>query len=226
MFKSLLAAAALLLTATGAEATPVLETITFTGTVASGWDGSAQFGPVGSIAGAPYSITLAFDPAALSADTCGSASNNSCNWNFGAGTTEAITINGVTKTYAATSGTIQYCACGGDSIYIQAHGAGGLYFGGSFQDSTTLFKSQANVNNPLLLVDVAKAALINGQFQSSGLGGNTSFNVAVNAITDHYGSAVAAARVPEAPSLAFLLAGAMMLGMFATGRRNAARVVL
>lgn len=231
MFKSILgAAAALFLSVACAHATPV-QTLSFSGVLGYGYESSGVFAaPNSQLAGKAYTVSLTFDPGALTGDTCGTAANNSCNWNFGAGgLTETVTINGVTKTYTATSGQIQYGINGGDTINITANGPNGLYIGGQFTNSSkTLFKSQTNANDPLLLVDIANLA-VSGQFQSSGLGPdhNTGFGANLTLLNAAYASGLVQSpsptpvKAPEAASIFFLLAGAMLM-MGLLGRRRVA----
>jgi hypothetical protein len=214
--KSLFVAlAAMFMTATAASAGPI-QTITFSGNLGYGWDGAAQFGAVGDLGGAAYSITLSFDTSQLKNDSCGVASNNSCNWNFGAsGITETVTIKGITKAYTA-AGQIQFCACSADAIYLSTSGSG-AGFSGSFVDSNKLFSNHANVNNPNLLLDFTNVALTSGDFGSYNLGpgGSTSFGLTPRTLS----AARAAAAVPEPITLS--LFGAGFAGAVAMRRRRA-----
>jgi hypothetical protein len=137
--------------------------------VAYGYDGSGQFGVSGtSLANKTYNVTISYDPTALMNDTCGVSANNSCQWNFGGtGVSETTTINSIIKTYALTSGTIQFCACGNDSVYIAAS-SGGLQFGLNFSDTNLLFSNQLNANNPKLMLDFTNLSVTNANFQTSG----------------------------------------------------------
>jgi len=213
VLKSIFAAAVLLAAmATAAQAGPI-QTISFSGTTAFGFDGSAQFGVSGrSLANKAYNISISYDPATLTNDTCGASSNNSCQWNF-TNVTETVTINSITKSYALTSGTIQFCACGNDSVFISAS-SGGMQFGLNFTDSNLLFANQVNVNNPMLLLDLANLPVTNANFQTSGLGGNTSFGLVPTAITTNLAAATA---VPEPLTLS--LFGTGLLLTLVGGRR-------
>jgi hypothetical protein len=221
MFKFALfaAATALLFSAANAEATPI--SLTFTGQISAYgmYDGSQQFGPNsygGNLNPLNYSIAISYDPATLTADSCPTGSvNNSCQWNFGAsGVSEAITINGITKTYTATSGNIQFCACTTDAIYITAS-SNGVEFGGSFVDSTSLFSSQTNENAPNLLVAFSDVSLSSANFQSStSVGGNLSFSTTPKFLSD----SLPATPVPEPFTLSIF--GAGLAGAAALRRRK------
>lgn len=208
---------ALLATVSSAYAGPI-QTIAFSGLLGYGWDGSAQFGAVGDLGGAAYSISLAFDTSLLKNDTCGAAANNSCNWTFGAtGITETVTIKGVTKSYTS-GGQIQFCACSNDAIYFNTSGSG-PGFSGSFVDTNKLFSNHSNVNNPNLLLDFTNVALTSGDFGSYSLGpnGNTSFGLTPQSLS----ASRASATVPEPITSA--LFGVGLAGIYTLRRRKKAK---
>lgn len=215
-------AVALALFAGEAHATPI-QTITFGGQLGYGWDSSGLFGPANTnfTNANAYTVTLSYNPLALTGDTCGVSANNSCQWNIGVGgLSESVTINGITKIFTASSGTIQFCACSTDAIYINTNN---VQIGLSVQDTSLLFKNHSNVNNPLLLQDFTNVSLTNGNFGTSGLGPdhNTSFGANPSKLSASYSSgAVVAAAVPEPSSLALLSGGLMALLFFARRRRQ------
>lgn len=213
-------AAGFLLSVSNAQATPVIQTFTLSGTgIIGGYDGGHQFGAGYSFPNSlAYSVTLAFDASALTGDTCNTASSNSCNWNFGAGgISETVTINGITHTYTAASGGIQYCVnCGGNFVNIFTTGPG-AQFSGNFTDATKqLFSSTTDANDIFLPNDVTNIA-ITGTFQSNiGPGGLTSFVIAPTRLTAD--PADAASAVPEPMTLS--LFGATLFGAVAMQRRK------
>jgi PEP-CTERM motif len=228
MSKSMLlaVAASLALSVTAAQAIPT-ETLTLSGNITSGIDTSGLFGVVGHVFTSldPYSIQLVYDPTALTNDSCSGPSNN-CTWNFGAtGLTEIITIAGITKSFLASSGTINYCSCGGsDQIHINTSS---LLIGANFFTLAPIFKNQiatlipANVNNPLALLDFTNLPLLGASLTTSNLGPLQNFNLAV---TPFQLSAVYSpgtpVRVPEPASIAMLGAGLASMSLFAVARRR------
>ncbi len=130
-----------------------------------------------------------------------------------------MTINGITKIFTATSGTLQFCACSTDAIYINTNN---VQIGLSVQDTSLLFKSHSNVNDPLLLLDFTNVSLTNGSFGTSGSGAGSQHQLwCQSEHAERVYSAGAVARVPEPSSLS-LFAGIMMsLLMFRALRRRA-----
>jgi hypothetical protein len=221
--RAFIGAAALFLGAIASASATPLQTITMTGTTGYGYDGSGQFGSSGGDLGnKSYTLVISYDPTALKNDTCGAAANTSCTWNFGAsGITETLTINAITKSYTLTSGTIQFCACSSDQVYINAQ-LGGTQFGLNFSDTNKLFSSHTNVNLATLLLNVTSLPVTSTNFQTSGLGGNasgnggqTSLGFNPTAITTNFSTGAA---VPEPFTLSIF--GAGLVGAAAMRRRK------
>ena len=216
-----IAVAGLIFTTIAAQATPT-ETLTWSGTVGYGSNGSpAQFAGAGGngvgLAGDAFTIQLIYDPATLTGDTC-SGPNTYCNWVFGAsGITEKITVKGSTETYTSPG------PGGSLGIGVSSDGAINLSIGGTPQfglnisGTTPLFGSNANIED----FNIASTS-VTGSFGSSGLtggaqvGGNGPFTF--NAV---YSSG--ATSVPEPISVS--LFGAGLAGMAAIRRRKKAKLV-
>jgi hypothetical protein len=201
----------LFLSVAAANASPI-QNITFTGNLSSGQDNSKMFGLGTNIAGDAYSITLSYNPSAFTGDSCGSATTaNFCTFTLGAGgLTEAITINSITQTFTAATGTIAFGTGGGDTIQVQ--GSNGVTFSAGLTDSTSLFSSQSDVNNPELLLNVTNLALSSGSFNTSN-GGPLSIGGSPSRITTSL-----VTSVPEPITLS--LFGAGLAGAAAIRRRR------
>jgi hypothetical protein len=205
-------AASLSFLAVGAHADPI-QTLSFSGTLQNGFNGSSgPFGPANtSLDGDAYSITFSYNPTSFtqsfSSDSCGSAANASCSFNFTAANapTETVTIAGHTQTFVGTGGSLQFTGGSHDDININVQGAGGLSFSGDFQGGTSLFANQSNVNNPDL-ESFSNVSLSSGTWNSSF--GSTSFGANPTKLT-----ADAPTVVPEPVSFALLGGGLGILGL-------------
>jgi hypothetical protein len=210
--------------ATAANATP-LETISWSGTLGYGTDGNpAQFGGANyaQLGGLSYSISLSYDPSALTNDSCGSSTSiNYCNWVFGAsGITEVIVVNGhapISYTSSGPGGTLGI-GVSNDQINISI---GGIpQFGLNISNGgTALFASITNANNPTFAFTNVS---VNGSFNDSNLGGagGASLGGNISKLSATYSSGVTTDPVAVPEPLTVSLFGAGLAGAVGMRRRK------
>jgi hypothetical protein len=197
-----------------AEATPI-QTLSWSGTLGYGTDaGSPLFGTTAwaGLGGAAYSVTLSYDPTTLLNDTCGSSTSiNYCNWTLGSAT-ESITVNGITRTFTATSGNIGIGVGGGQINFTM----GGVPQFGLNVTGGNLFAGLTNANfTTYSFTNLA----VNGSFQASNLNGaSLGGQISSLSATSDGGTT----PVPEPLTLSLFGAGLIGIGLLLWRRKKSA----
>jgi PEP-CTERM motif len=217
-----IAVAGLIFVTTAAQATPT-ETLTWSGTLGYGSNGTpAQFAGAGaagaSLTGDAFTIELIYDPATLTSDSCGVSSNTDCSFVFGAsGVTEEITVKGSEKTYTS--------AGPGGSLGVNVSPDGfNLSIGGTPQFGFNItgtfagFGSNANIED----FNIASTS-VTGNFGDSGLTGGAQVGNGSGTYTFSAAYSSGVTSVPEPISVS--LFGAGLAGMAAIRRRKKAKQV-
>jgi hypothetical protein len=210
-----------------------LITLSFSGTVATGYDSSNIFGG-GNLTGNPFSATITFDPSAIGRSSCGSSTNTtSCNWSVSGGTsfTQMLTMSAQGRSYTqdftgAKTSSLSLNSSGNDAIYL-SFGGNGFSFSLNAVDlgQNDFFANQFNVND--LNLDFTDIALNPNSSAEYGNWNATSFTLKFDRISASSGSQSgdstppASGRIPEPSTLAVLAAA--LLGLSTVGRRERRR---
>ena len=211
------------------------QTLTFNGSLTSGNENAGgPFGPAnGSLAGAAYSVTLAYDPSQFltsntSINSCGLNAGTSCTFAFAPGRTVTETISVTnnnlvyTTTYTISTGTLT----------LSSNGNGADQFNVSFQaplqglnslsagftapgGQPNAFFPSSNVNNPTFS-NITNLALTNANFNQSG----TNYNLGANGNAATLNASTTGA-VPELAPWTLMILGFGLVG--ATMRRRTVR---
>ena len=220
-----------------AKATPV--TLSFSGSVATGYDSSNLFGG-GNLTGDSFTATISFDTASIGTSSCGaSTSTTSCNWstNGNSSFTQTLTMMAGGQSYTqlftgSTTNSLSLGSSGNDAIYLSFGGSGySVSLNAVDLTKSGFFANDANVND--LNLSFSGVAVNTGSSAEYGNMASTSFTLNFASLTASSGSGSgggsggsgsSGTNVPE-PS-AFLIFAAALAGFAVLRpRRNLVRRV-